>query len=138
MNTSLRRISLMVMAFTVLILINATVTQVFRADALRSDPRNQRVLLDEYSRNAATGSFILIDPETNVTVAAGMVIATGLKMALKLKPGLAGWLIIGIAIGAILILRWPLVYVLLGTGLVACSWAYWQLAKQAALPGGRA
>ncbi|MGV1088074.1 MAG: adenylyl-sulfate kinase [Mycobacterium sp.] len=31
------------------------------------------VLLDEYSRNAATGSFILIDPETNVTVAAGMV-----------------------------------------------------------------
>lgn len=45
--------------------------------------------------------------------AAGMVIATGLKMALKLKPGLAGWLIIGIAIGAILILRWPLVYVVL-------------------------
>ena len=31
------------------------------------------LLLDEYSRNAATGSFILIDPETNVTVAAGMV-----------------------------------------------------------------
>ena len=50
MNTSLRRISLMVMALTVLLLLNATVTQVFRADALRSDPRNQRVLLDEYSR----------------------------------------------------------------------------------------
>ena len=31
------------------------------------------VLLDEYSRNPATGSFILIDPDTNVTVAAGMV-----------------------------------------------------------------
>jgi bifunctional enzyme CysN/CysC len=31
------------------------------------------LLLDEYSRNAATGSFILIDPENNVTVAAGMV-----------------------------------------------------------------
>ena len=31
------------------------------------------VLLDEYTRNAATGSFILIDPETNGTVAAGMV-----------------------------------------------------------------
>ncbi|MFN8226986.1 MAG: adenylyl-sulfate kinase [Mycobacterium sp.] len=31
------------------------------------------VLLDEYSRNSATGSFILIDPDTNVTVAAGMV-----------------------------------------------------------------
>ncbi|MFZ4373718.1 MAG: D,D-transpeptidase PbpA [Mycobacterium sp.] len=50
MNTSVRRISLMVMALTVLLLLNATVTQVFRADALRSDPRNQRVLLDEYSR----------------------------------------------------------------------------------------
>jgi bifunctional enzyme CysN/CysC len=31
------------------------------------------LLLDEYSRNAVTGSFILIDPDTNVTVAAGMV-----------------------------------------------------------------
>ena len=31
------------------------------------------LMLDEYSRNAATGSFILIDPDTNVTVAAGMV-----------------------------------------------------------------
>jgi chromate transporter len=28
------------------------------------------------------------------------------------------------------VMRWPLAYVLLGTGLVACSWAYWQLAKQ--------
>ena len=45
--------------------------------------------------------------------AAGMVIATGLKMALKLKPGIAGWLIIGLAIVAILIVRWPLVYVVL-------------------------
>ncbi len=31
------------------------------------------LLLDEYSRNSATGSFILIDPDSNVTVAAGMV-----------------------------------------------------------------
>ena len=31
------------------------------------------LLLDEYTRNSATGSFILIDPDTNVTVAAGMV-----------------------------------------------------------------
>ena len=31
------------------------------------------LLLDEYTRNAATGSFILIDPNTNGTVAAGMV-----------------------------------------------------------------
>lgn len=32
------------------------------------------LLLDEYTRNAATGSFILIDPDTNGTVAAGMVL----------------------------------------------------------------
>ena len=50
MNTSLRRISVMIMGLVVLLLANATLTQVFTADSLRSDPRNQRVLLDEYSR----------------------------------------------------------------------------------------
>src|SRR6201993_2549903 len=50
MNTSLRRISLTVMALIVLLMLNATMTQVFAADGLRADPRNQRVLLDEYSR----------------------------------------------------------------------------------------
>jgi penicillin-binding protein A len=50
MNTALRRISVMIMVLIVLLLLNATMTQVFTADGLRSDPRNQRVLLDEYSR----------------------------------------------------------------------------------------
>ncbi len=50
MNTSLRRISVTIMALIVILLANATLTQVFTADGLRSDPRNQRVLLDEYSR----------------------------------------------------------------------------------------
>ncbi|MCW2655463.1 MAG: penicillin-binding protein [Mycobacterium sp.] len=50
MNTSLRRISVTIMVLIVLLLLNATLTQVFTADGLRSDPRNQRVLLDEYSR----------------------------------------------------------------------------------------
>lgn len=50
MNTSLRRISVAIMVLIVLLLGNATVTQVFTADGLRTDPRNQRVLLDEYSR----------------------------------------------------------------------------------------
>ncbi len=50
MNTSLRRISVTIMALIVLLLANATLTQVFTADGLRADPRNQRVLLDEYSR----------------------------------------------------------------------------------------
>src|SRR5260370_5869588 len=50
MNSSLRRISVVVMALIVLLLLNATMTQVFAADGLRAAPRNQRVLLDEYSR----------------------------------------------------------------------------------------
>ncbi|OBJ68167.1 D,D-transpeptidase PbpA [Mycobacterium sp. 1274756.6] len=50
MNTSLRRVSIAVLALVVLLLINATITQVFSADSLRADPRNQRILLDEYSR----------------------------------------------------------------------------------------
>lgn len=50
MNTSLRRVSVTIMVLIVVLLANATITQVFTADSLRSDPRNQRVLLDEYSR----------------------------------------------------------------------------------------
>src|SRR3984885_8051164 len=50
MKASLRPVSVTVMALIVLLLLNATMTQVFAADSLRSDPRNQRVLLDEYSR----------------------------------------------------------------------------------------
>ena len=69
MNTSMRRISMMVMALIVVLLINATVTQVFRADALRSDPRNQRVLLDEYSRQrgqiTAEGQLLAYSLSTN-------------------------------------------------------------------------
>ena len=32
------------------------------------------IMMDEYSRNRKTGSFILIDDSTNETVAAGMLI----------------------------------------------------------------
>ena len=69
MNTSLRRISIMVMGLIVLLLINATITQVFRADALRADPRNQRILLDEYSRQrgqiTANGQILAYSVATN-------------------------------------------------------------------------
>ena len=69
MNTSLRRISVMVMALVVLLLINATITQVLRADGLRADPRNQRVLLDEYSRQrgqiTASGQLLANSVATN-------------------------------------------------------------------------
>ena len=69
MNTSLRRISITVMALIVLLLVNSTVTQVFRADGLRADPRNQRVLLDEYSRQrgqiTADGQLMANSVSTN-------------------------------------------------------------------------
>ncbi|MGH3546764.1 MAG: penicillin-binding protein 2, partial [Pseudonocardiaceae bacterium] len=50
MNTPLRRVALAVMGMIVLLLLNATYIQVVNADTYRSDPRNRRVLLDEYSR----------------------------------------------------------------------------------------
>ncbi len=69
MNTSLRRISMMMMALVVLLLLNVTRTQVFTADGLRSDPRNQRVLLDEYSRQrgqiSAGGQLMAYSVSTN-------------------------------------------------------------------------
>ena len=69
MNTSLRRLSVLVMGLIVLLLVNATVTQVFRADGLRSDPRNQRVLLDEYSRQrgqiTASGQLLAYSVSTS-------------------------------------------------------------------------
>ena len=69
MNASLRRIAVMVMALVVVLLANATITQVFRADGLRSDPRNQRVLLDEYSRQrgqiTASGELLAYSVPTN-------------------------------------------------------------------------
>jgi peptidoglycan glycosyltransferase len=69
MNTSLRRISVTIMALVVLLLFNATLTQVFTADGLRADPRNQRVLLDEYSRQrgqiSAQGQLMAYSVSTN-------------------------------------------------------------------------
>ncbi|OBB71231.1 D,D-transpeptidase PbpA [Mycobacterium sp. 852014-52144_SCH5372336] len=69
MNTSLRRIAVTVMALIVLLLGNATLTQVLTADGLRSDPRNQRVLLDEYSRQrgqiSAGGQLLAYSVSTN-------------------------------------------------------------------------
>ncbi len=50
MNTPLRRVAIAVMVMVVALLANATYVQVIKADNLRADPRNSRVLLDEYSR----------------------------------------------------------------------------------------
>ncbi|SNR28144.1 peptidoglycan glycosyltransferase [Haloechinothrix alba] len=50
MNTPLRRVGIAMLAMIVLVLAHATYIQVFKADEYRADQRNQRVLLDEYSR----------------------------------------------------------------------------------------
>ncbi|WP_433197133.1 peptidoglycan D,D-transpeptidase FtsI family protein [Nocardia sp. CA-107356] len=50
MNTPLRRVAVAVMLMIVALLINATYVQVIKADDYRNDPRNSRVLLDEYAR----------------------------------------------------------------------------------------
>lgn len=50
MNTPLRRVGLAMLAMIVLLLANATYIQVVKADDYRNDPRNRRVLLEEYSR----------------------------------------------------------------------------------------
>ncbi|MFZ2241761.1 MAG: penicillin-binding protein 2 [Gordonia amarae] len=50
MNTPIRRVSMAVIIMIVALLANATYVQVFKADSLRADPRNNRVLLDEYAR----------------------------------------------------------------------------------------
>jgi peptidoglycan glycosyltransferase len=50
MNTPLRRVGLAMLAMVVLLLANATYIQVVKADEYRADPRNRRVLIEEYNR----------------------------------------------------------------------------------------
>lgn len=50
MNTPVRRVSIAVMAMVLLLMANLTYVQVVKASDYSGDPRNQRVLLSEYSR----------------------------------------------------------------------------------------
>ena len=64
-------------------------------------------------------------------VAAGLIVATGLKLTPALKKNVLG-VGTGIAFGvlcfaAVALLHWPLAYVLLGLGLIACTLAYRKL-----------
>lgn len=72
-------------------------------------------------------------------VSAGLIAGTGIKLisALKTNPmrmpvciALAALSFVGVAL-----LRLPLAWVLLGTGALGCSWAWLQLARQAARAG---
>ena len=68
-------------------------------------------------------------------VSAGLIAAVGLKLISALKNNPMGMPVcIGLAVLSFVgvgVMRWPLAWVLLGTGLLGCSWAYVQLAKQA-------
>lgn len=61
-------------------------------------------------------------------VAAGLIAATGIKLVGALKHNAMGltvcWALVVLSFVAIGLLRWPLVWVLLGVGGVACLWAY--------------
>ena len=50
MNVAIRRVAVAAMVMVVALLLQLTWVKVFRADELRADPRNTRMLLDEYSR----------------------------------------------------------------------------------------
>ncbi len=68
-------------------------------------------------------------------VAAGLVVATGLRLASTLRNSALG-LLINSVLGllgfiAVALLRWPLIYVLLGLGSVACVLAYRRLGQEA-------
>lgn len=74
-------------------------------------------------------------------VSAGLIAAVGLKLisALRFNPmgmpvclALAAASFVGVGV-----MRWPLASVLLGTGILACGWAYVQLARQASQTEGR-
>jgi chromate transporter len=66
-------------------------------------------------------------------VAAGLVVAAGLKLLPALKKnalGLGnGLLLAALCLVGVALLRWPLAYVLLGLGSVACVWAYRRLGR---------
>ncbi len=72
-------------------------------------------------------------------VSAGLIAAVGLKLIGALQGNPMGMPVcIGLSVLSFVgvgVMRWPLAWVLLGTGLLACGWAYLQLAKQVADKG---
>ena len=73
-------------------------------------------------------------------VSAGLIAAVGLKLITALRQNPMGKPVcIALAVATFAgvgVLRWPLFVVLLGTGLMACAWAYLQLARQASQTRG--
>ncbi|WP_020499438.1 peptidoglycan D,D-transpeptidase FtsI family protein [Sciscionella marina] len=65
MNKSIRRVGMAMLVMVFLLLANATYVQVIKADEYRNDSRNQRTLLDEYSRPRG----MILDSSGNVKIA---------------------------------------------------------------------
>ena len=71
-------------------------------------------------------------------VSAGLIAAVGLKLISALHDNPMGLPVcIALAVLSFLgvgVMRWPLVWVLLGTGAIGCTWAYVQLARHVSQP----
>ena len=75
-------------------------------------------------------------------VAAGLIAATGIKLMSALKHNPMGLPVCAALMLAtfvcVSVIRWPLIWVLLGVGSAAYSWAYVQLIRQKLDTGDRA
>ena len=61
MNAPLRRVAISVLVLFTLLILNVNYIQVVRADELRNDPSNTRVLAEEYDRER--GSIVVAGNE---------------------------------------------------------------------------
>ncbi|RBY93623.1 penicillin-binding protein 2 [Blastococcus sp. TF02-8] len=66
MNAPLRRVAISVLVLFTLLIVNVNIIQVVRADKLREDDRNTRVLAEEYDRER--GSIVVAGNEIAVSV----------------------------------------------------------------------
>jgi chromate transporter len=64
-------------------------------------------------------------------VGAGLIIATGIRMALNVKQRAVYLPFAGAAFVALVILHWPLPLVMIGGALLTVSLSWWQLARKA-------
>lgn len=68
-------------------------------------------------------------------VAAGLILATGLKLVGSLRHSAIGLPVAlslaGVAFALIAIARWPLIWVVLGLGAVSTAWTWWRLSLAA-------
>ncbi|HET9023160.1 MAG TPA: chromate transporter [Burkholderiaceae bacterium] len=67
-------------------------------------------------------------------VAAGLIIGTALRLAASLRGtpigGFAAVALAAASFVAVALLRWPLVWVLLGLGTLGMAWAWWRIASK--------